>query len=210
MIDIEKVKDDGFLVRRDVDLESILALSKRADVVSATEGRVTIVQDGLMRNSLDASWHQDGLSYERPPSVVLLYCERKGRGDITTDLSDASLALDRMDEDSREVLDTLSRYYVSRSGKRTHEAKIVKSDAPDMTPYLSLCSRGWVQGDLNMTLEKMTRAMHQLFENLKPHYEHTWMDRDCLIFDNRRFVHRRFNPENKTDPDRRLIRIWFN
>jgi hypothetical protein len=56
-----------FSIYRDIKLEDVLKLENRSDVVGATDGRVTVVQDSPGRNSLDASWHQDGLTYQYPP-----------------------------------------------------------------------------------------------------------------------------------------------
>ncbi|MBO6527594.1 MAG: TauD/TfdA family dioxygenase [Erythrobacter sp.] len=208
-IDIERELSEGYAVQRNVILEDVLSLASRVDVMPSTDGRYAVVQDGPERNSLDASWHQDGLTYLKPPSRVLLYCEAVGRGDVTTDLADVPTALEQIDPDTRETLNRLDRYYVSRSGKDTHHGRLIRNDEEKGMDYFSLCSRGWVRGDLDMTLERMTRAMHALFEAFQPSLVHKWSAGDCLIFDNLRFVHRRFNPTNTPDPARRLIRLWF-
>lgn len=209
MVDLAKATKDGLLVHRNIDVKDIMALLERNDILNSTEGRYAVVQDGPQRNSLDASWHQDGLTYEHPPTTVLLYCESEGRGDITTDLADTSLALKQLEKSSRDTLKQLSRFYVSRSGLDVHSGDILRKDMRTGQEYLSLCSRGWVRGDLNMTLEQMTKAMSSLFENLKPAYIHSWRKGDCLIFNNYKYLHRRYNPDNLTDPTRRLLRMWF-
>lgn len=208
-IDIKGDLPNGYVIHKDVSLVDVLDLAERVDVLNSTEGRYAVVQDGPARNSLDASWHQDGLTYERPPTVVLLYCEAVGRGDITTDLAEVSTALDLLTPDDKAMLGRLERYYVSRSGQDTHKGPLIRTDEESGRDYLSLCSRGWVRGDLDVTLEQMARTMANLFDCFIPTLVHTWSAGDCLIFDNLKYVHRRFNPANIPDPARRLIRLWF-
>lgn len=103
-------------VYRNVNLKDVMKLVGRSDVVSGTDGRFTVVQDGPERNSLDASWHQDGLSYQYPPKTVLLYCESAGQYDITTDLADVASTLKALDPHNQSMLERMFRCYVSRSG----------------------------------------------------------------------------------------------
>jgi alpha-ketoglutarate-dependent taurine dioxygenase len=209
MIDLDAVNADGFKIYRGVSLSEVMKLAQRDDVVDATEGSFTVVQDAPMRNSLDASWHQDGLSYDEPPSRVLLYCEAAGRADITTDLADVESALKKIDPVLKNALAEIARCYVSRSGEEIYSGPLLRTDAVSGREYLSLCSRGWVRGTLDATLEQVTKAMYALFDALDPVHCQKWEAGDCLIFDNIRYVHRRHNPHNHIDPERRLIRIWF-
>jgi alpha-ketoglutarate-dependent taurine dioxygenase len=203
------VSGENFLVYRDVNLEEIMTLVERDDVVSSTEGKFAVVQDNPERNSLDASWHQDGLTHDFPPKTVLLYCESPGRGDITTDLADVTLALRGLDSQTRHVLSRINRHYMSRSGVKFDVRSLVGNDSVTGAEFVSMCSRGWVQGDIDLTLEEMTRAMFRLFESLKSCYVHSWSEGDCFVFNNLRYLHRRFNPVNKPDSARRLVRMWF-
>lgn len=209
MIDLDDAIETGFTVYRGISVSAVKALSERQDVVDATEGRLTVVQDAPMRNSLDASWHQDGLSHLQPPSKVLLYCESPGRADITTDLADVESALAAIDPSTRRTLGEISRCYMSRSGKDFHEGPLLRTEPNSGREYLSLCSRGWVRGEADTTLEQVTEAMSALFSALSPVHQHRWEAGDCLVFDNIKYLHRRYNPKNHIDPDRRLLRVWF-
>ncbi len=146
MENIHQALETGYAIYKNVQVDQVSALSQGTDVVSATDGRLTVVQDGPMRTSLEASWHQDGLTYKRPPSIVLLYCEASGRGDITTDLADIAASLSRIDEASLNVLSQVDRYYVSRSGNEVYKAPLISTDSRNGIPTLSLSSRGWTEG----------------------------------------------------------------
>lgn len=209
VINLDEATRDGYAVYRQMDLSAVMALAERIDVVSATEGRVTVVQDAPMRNSLDASWHQDGLSLLKPPSKVLLYCEAPGRADITTDLAEVETALSLIDPSLKKTLQEISTCYMSRSGKDFHEVPLVRIDPSSGREFLSLCSRGWVRGVADTTLEQVSVAMAALYSAIVPIHQHKWEAGDCLVFDNLKYVHRRHNPDNHIDPARRLIRIWF-
>ena len=161
MINLD-VSVDGFRVYRSVSLSEVLSLAQSDEVLEATEGRFTVVQDAPTRNSLDASWHQDGLSHDTPPSRVILYCEAPGCSDITTDLADVESTLSRMDPLFRQALRQISRCYVSRSGEDIYEGPLIRRDEASGREYLSLCSRGWVRGTLDATLEQVTKSMSAL------------------------------------------------
>lgn len=205
----EKDTSQNFSIYKNVKLEDVMKLANRSDVVSATEGRVTAVQDGPERNTLDASWHQDGLSYQYPPKTVLLYCESAGQKGITTDLADVASILEALTAHDREELEKLLRCYVSRSGEQIYRDRLLQRNSDTGEWLLNLCSRGWVQGDANMTMEQMIKTMHALFESIHPCHVQSWSSGDCLVFNNYKYLHRRHNPENIIDPSRRLIRMWF-
>lgn len=198
-----------FSVYRNVKLEEVMGLAQRNDIISATEGRITAVQDGPGRNSLDASWHQDGLSYQYPPRTVLLYCQSAGQDRITTDLADVASVFKALKPNDRVALEKMLRCYVSRSGEQVYRDRLVQTDSETGDKFLNLCSRGWVQGDANMTLEQMSCTMYALFKIIQPCHVQSWSEGDCLVFNNYKYLHRRHNPCNIPDPDRRLIRMWF-
>lgn len=198
-----------FSVYKDIKLEEVMDLARRGDVVSATEGRITAVQDGPERNSLDASWHQDGLSYQYPPKTVLLYCQSAGQDRITTDLADVASVFQALEPSDEAALEKMLRCYVSRSGEQIYRDRLVQRDVDTGDRFLNLCSRGWVQGDANMTLEQMSYTMHALFQCIRPCHVQSWRVGDCLVFNNYKYLHRRHNPDNIPDPGRRLIRMWF-
>lgn len=205
----EKKFGKHIYVYRNVNLKDVMKLVSRSDVVSGTDGRFTVVQDGPERNSLDASWHQDGLSYQYPPRTVLLYCESAGQNDITTDLADMASTFEALNPQDQSVLERMSRCYVSRSGEQLYKDRVVQKCLDTGERFLNLCSRGWVQGDADMTLEQMIRTMYSLFESIRPCYVHSWSEGDCLVFNNYKYLHRRHNPSNIPDSNRRLIRMWF-
>lgn len=198
-----------FSIYRDVKLEDVMSLADRSDIVGATDGRVTVVQDSPGRNSLDASWHQDWLTYQYPPETVLLYCESVGQNFITTDLADVPAIFETLDPHDQNMLERLYRCYVSRSGEQLYKDRVVQKHLDTGEWFLNLCSRGWVQGDADMTLEQTVRTMHVLFESIRPCHVHYWSEGDCLVFNNYKYLHRLHNPSNIPDPDRRLIRMWF-
>jgi len=148
------VSGENFSVYRDVNLEEIMTLVERDDVVSSTEGKFAVVQDSPERNSLDASWHQDGLTHDFPPKTVLLYCESSGRGDITTDLADVTLALRSLDSQTRHVLSRINRHYLSRSGAKFDVRSLVGNDSVTGAEFVSMCSRGWCRETLILPLKK--------------------------------------------------------
>lgn len=98
---------------------------------------------------------------------------------------------------------------ISRSGEQLYKDRVVQRDPDTGERFLNLCSRGWVQGDADMTLEQMIRTMHALFDSIRPCRVHSWSEGDCLVFNNYKYLHRRHNPKNIPDPSRRLIRMWF-
>lgn len=98
---------------------------------------------------------------------------------------------------------------ISRSGEQLYKDRVVQRDPDTGERFLNLCSRGWVQGDADMTLEQMIRTMHALFDSVRPCHVHSWSEGDCLVFNNYKYLHRRHNPNNISDPNRRLIRMWF-
>jgi alpha-ketoglutarate-dependent taurine dioxygenase len=139
----------------------------------------------------------------------LLYCESAGQNFITTDLADVSSTLNVLNPHDYSMLEKMYRCYVSRSGEQLYKDLVVQKHLDTGQPFLNLCSRGWVQGDADMTLEQMVRTMHALFESIRLCHVHSWSEGDCLVFNNYKYLHRRNNPSNVPDPDRRLIRMWF-
>lgn len=209
IINRAKLRQFGYELHQDISLDDILALTKCEDIVSSSEGRFTVVQDGPQRSSLEASWHIDGLSHEIPPSVVVLYCEKEGRGDITTDLAEIVPAFNAVDSEHQSVLRSLDCHYMSRSGDKSYCSPLVRTHPITGEFFLSLSSRGWVNGVGELTLEQISISMASLYQSFIPVVVQHWKSGDCLVFDNTKYVHRRSNPLKTIDPERRLIRVWL-
>lgn len=199
----------GYEIHRGVEIDEVMALSLRDDVVFSTDGRYSIVQDGPMRSSLNASWHTDGLRLDIPPSVVLLYCENPGRGDITTDLAESAAAFNALSHEHQSVLRSIDRYYIARNSVDSHCKPLIQSHPITRELLISLSSRGWVKGAPDITLEQVTTSLYIFYSSLVPVVTHYWSAGDCLVINNVKYLHRRHSSQNRIDPDRRLIRTWY-
>lgn len=206
----KKISGHGFTVYQDVTREDVMVLAERNDITSSNDGRFTELQFKTEENNLDISWHQDGTSKEYPPATVLLYCESAGSGEIKTEITDSALALANLDEQTRNVLTRVTRYNDSRFGLETYSGNLVGKNIRDGANFLSLPPRGWFKGDSGLTLEEIVRAAYSLYEALQPSYSHSWRKGDLLLFNNIQFLHRRFSETRRTDPDRKMIRMWFD
>jgi len=187
-----------------------MILAEREDITSSNEGRFTELQFKTGESKLDMSWHQDGTFKKYPPATVLLYCDSAGIGDVKTEIADSALALANLDEQTKNILSRVTRYNDSRFGLETYSGNLVGKNIQDGSNFLSLPPRGWLKGDPELTLEEIVRAAYSLYEALKPCYSHSWSKGDLLLFSNVQFLHRRFSVSGRTDPDRRMIRMWFD
>lgn len=206
----KKIEGNGFSVYQNVAREDVMILAERDDITSSNDGRFTELQFKTEENNLDVSWHQDGTSKIYPPATVLLYCESAGSAEIKTEIADSGLALANLDEQTRNILTRVTRNNDSRFGLETYSGDLVGKNRQDGSNFLSLPPRGWLKGDSELTLEEMVRAAYSLYEAIKPCYSHNWSKGDLLLFNNVQFLHRRFSVTRRTDPDRRMIRMWFD
>jgi alpha-ketoglutarate-dependent taurine dioxygenase len=207
---LKKIEGDGFSVYQNVAREDVMILTERNDIAHSNDGQFTQLQFKTEEKNLDISWHQDGTSKKYPPATVLLYCESAGKGEIMTEIADSALALANLDEQTRNILTKVTRYNDSRFGLETYSGNLVGKHIQTGSNFLSLPPRGWLRGDPELTLEEIVRAAYSLYEALKPCYSHSWSKGDLLLFNNVQFLHRRFSVSRRTDPDRKMIRMWFD
>lgn len=152
-------------------------------------------------------WHSDGLYHVTPPRFVLLHCLDPGGGHVNTELADVGVVLSAIAPESLSTLSKLHSHYIGHGGRFSH-------------PILTLCggmllaSRGHVTApDLYLEDQPSIRDICDALADLYQHLDadavpYRWKKGDTLIFDQRKFMHRR----NSTviDRDRKLIRMWFN
>lgn len=208
IIDRKVLTEIGYQIHQNILLEEVLKLVNDENIVSCSDGKYAIVQDGINRDSLDTSWHIDGLSHKNPPSIVVLFCENAGRGDITTELADVTYAITKLNPEIKNKLENIESCYLTRTGDKHFCSPLIKYHTKNDNSYLALNSRGWVKSD-KLTLEEVVTNMSELFKSLNPTLTHFWNSGDCLVFDNLKFVHKRNNISKLVDPERRIFRFWI-
>ena len=151
-------------------------------------------------------WHSDGLYHATPPRFVLLHCLDPGHGQVNTELADVKVVLAAMSPNSLRTLSKLHSHYVGHGGRFSH---------PILTGGgMLLASRGHVTApdlylDQTPSIREIVEALTGLYQRLDDDaVPYKWEKGGTLIFDQRKFMHRRNSAV--IDRDRKLIRMWFN
>lgn len=205
---------DAYQIFRNVSEHSALALTNSSNIVLGSEGRYSIVQDdndlaNASGSSLDLDWHIDGFYHDMIPDVVALYCVDPGRADVTTDLADFLLALENLGPTTTAILERLTCNYIGKKGG-TFSKPLISPGG------ISLAARAFISPHSDIgtlpTLREISSVILDFMDALEDAmvHSHTWTAGDLLIFNNRRYVHRRSNRTGRSDPQRKLYRMWFN
>jgi alpha-ketoglutarate-dependent taurine dioxygenase len=152
-------------------------------------------------------WHIDGLYYTSPPQHTLLYCKDPGHGDTTTDLASTQEVLDKLSPEVRKTLSSMQMNYIHNNNHKS------------IRPFLFgesflLSTRGFLEPNVEPkympSLRSIGEALVVLYETLDRTItlSHQWQKGEVLVWDNHKYIHRRNG--HKLDPNRKIIRMWFN
>ncbi len=219
-----KTSDFFYTMKVNFDPELFFGLVKnsgRFKVVNSREGYLSIVKEGY--NADDRShqtttfdWHTDGIYYNSPPELVIVYCVRPGRGETPTLLADTVKALEKISY-FKDEFSKLNFTFITKT-LQLHTQSLLRLHPRTMEQVISFCGRGFVSQrgasrensgslvDLRTLSSMMTRLYDAVDDSVV--LEHYWSKNDLLVFDNRRFVHARVGKE--ADEERVLYRIWLN
>lgn len=152
-------------------------------------------------------WHSDGLYLPQPPRFVLLHCLDPGGGEVVTELASVDKVLNSLPLFGLRTLRRLRSHYIGHGGCFDHP--ILAGD------NMLLASRGYISPLPGLSLDDIpsTRdigeALAELYEELDAAaVPYEWAKGRTLIFEQRKFMHRR--ESRVIDRDRKLIRMWFS
>lgn len=216
MIDILNMPSEGWVVYQDVSEAELSELINSNCVRPCHGGKCAIIQDvsdkaatAYASTSADFDWHTDGPYYDPVPQIVGLYCDHPGEHQIGTELADGKEVLGSLNQIDYCILSKAMMNYCSTDGK-TYSQPLVRTDGT-----LHLSERGYISQYGRLEEMPNVRQMAWAFTDLMKELDQqaqklpSYRQSDLLLFDNRKYVHRRPNKSKVMDPLRRLRRIWF-
>ena len=185
-------------------------------VVNGRDGPIGAVEEGpdpadLSRQTSAFGWHKDGLYLPDLPTLVCLYCLNPGRGDSPTVIANCANALDLVDIDTRQKMDTAELVYLSSVGEM-YPRRLVERPANIGRSVVHIGERvlvrqvPHVEGELGL-IDGILETTRGKLDDSTVHTQF-WKAGDFLLFDNISYAHAR--RAIWPDPLRRLVRIWLS